>query len=130
MTTKCQELTQKLRENDEEIAGLRSSLLVLQNDNEFMKKLIFHANENYEVLEKKCSQLEALREKQDTNTDRKNVKRSSIDNLLKSAKTRKNGQSPARSEITHSPSIDDFQEIYRKMIVRTLKFKGRQQQIR
>jgi hypothetical protein len=44
-----------LRENDEEIAGLRSSLLVLQNDNEFMKKLIFHANENYEVLEKKCS---------------------------------------------------------------------------
>lgn len=101
--------------------------MALQNDNEFMKKLIFHANENYEALERKCHDLEALKERSEANTDRKNVKKSSIDNLLKSAKTRKNGQSPAHSEIQNSPSIDDFQEIYRKMIVRTLKFKGRQQ---
>jgi hypothetical protein len=58
------------------------------------------------------------------------MKKSSIDNLLKSAKTKKNGQSPSHSELQHSPQYDDFQEIYRKVILRTLKFKGKQPPIR
>ena len=29
---------------------MKESLVSLQNDNDFMKKLIFHANENYEAL--------------------------------------------------------------------------------
>lgn len=127
VSAKYQDLAEQHKETEEEVFALRGSLLALQNDNDFMKKLIFHANENYEALERKCQDLEALKERSEANTDRKNMKKSSIDNLLKSAKTRKNGQSPVHSEIQNSPSIDDFQEIYRKMIVRTLKFKGRQQ---
>jgi hypothetical protein len=51
------------------------------------------------MLEKKCKDLEVLRERSEANTDRKNMKKSSIDNLLKSAKTKKNGQSPSHSEL-------------------------------
>lgn len=39
-----------MKETDEECFTLKNSLLALQNDNDFMKKLIFHANENYEAL--------------------------------------------------------------------------------
>jgi hypothetical protein len=46
-----------------EFAKLQDSVLALQNDNDFMKKLIFHANENYEVLEKKCLSLEHPQER-------------------------------------------------------------------
>ena len=70
-----------------------------------------------------------MQERNEVNTDRR-VKQSSVDNLLKSAKTRKQGHSPAHSELTNSPSYEDFQEIYRKMILRTLKFKGKPQPIR
>ena len=110
---------------------MKESLVNLQNDNEFMKKLIFHANQNYQALERKCQELQVLKQRNELNyTDRKQIKKCSTDNLLKSAKTRKNGQSPVRSEIPNEPCSDDFQEIYRKMILRTLKFKGKSHQIR
>lgn len=69
-----------------------------------MKKLIYHANENYEALEKKCNNLESHRERGEVTTDRKSIKKSSTDNLLKSAKTRKQGYSPSHSELMRSPS--------------------------
>ena len=34
---------------------MKDSMIALQNDNDFMKKLIYHANENYEALERKCN---------------------------------------------------------------------------
>ena len=54
-------------------------------------------------------------------------KKSSMDNLMKSAKTKKNGHShsPSHSELGRTPSPDRFQDVYRKMIIRTLKFKGK-----
>lgn len=50
VSAKYQELAERSREGEEEVFALRGSLLALQNDNDFMKKLIFHANENYEAL--------------------------------------------------------------------------------
>ena len=44
VSTKYQDLAERHRETEEEAFALRGSLLALQNDNEFMKKLIFHAN--------------------------------------------------------------------------------------
>jgi hypothetical protein len=63
-------------------------------------------------------------EKSDVTT-RKSIKKSSADNLLKSAVTKKKSHSPARSEIQHSPTRGDSQEVYRKMILRTLKMRPR-----
>lgn len=44
VSAKCQQLAERTREGEEEVSALRSSMLALQNDNDFMKKLIFHAN--------------------------------------------------------------------------------------
>lgn len=77
-----------------EIDALREKVIAVEKDNEFMKKLIFHANENYEALEKKCMLLES---KAMLNTDCKSAKKSSIDNLQKSSVTKKNSHSPSMS---------------------------------
>ena len=125
VTEKYEELNERFKVMQGELKLANDSLLSLQNDNDFMKKLIFHANENYQALEKKCKDLEVSREKSGNTTNRRSIQNSSIDNLLKSAKTKKNGQSPSHSEVLRSPSPENFQQVYRKMIIRTLKFKGR-----
>lgn len=94
---------------ENEFENAKASLLALQNDNDFMKKLIFHANENYENLERRCRELENCRERSGDTTDRTSVKKSSVDNLLKSAKTKKNGYSPSHSEILRGSSPENFQ---------------------
>jgi chromosome segregation ATPase len=128
---KFQEAQEKNRFMEGEFQLMKDSLTAAQNDNDFMKRLIFHANENYELLERKYVDLEALRERTEANTDRKNLAKLSTEHLLKSAKTRKKGYSPSHSEaVQHSPSVDNFEEVYQKMILRTLKFKGKQNHIR
>jgi chromosome segregation ATPase len=57
VSTKYQDLAERHREAEEEVFALRESIFSLQKDNDFMKKLIFHANENYEALERKCQDL-------------------------------------------------------------------------
>lgn len=72
--------------------------------------------------------METKREKSGETTDRRSVKKSSIESLLKSAKTKKDGQSPNRNLILRTPSPENFQDVYQKMIIRTLKYKGKSQQ--
>lgn len=57
VSAKYQDLAERHREAEEEVFALRESIFSLQKDNDFMKKLIFHANENYEALERKCQDL-------------------------------------------------------------------------
>ena len=44
MSDKYQALSEKNKSTEEEIGQLTESINALQNDNDFMKKLIFHAN--------------------------------------------------------------------------------------
>lgn len=124
LSDKLKDSQEQNRVLEKEFEKARDSMLSLQNDNDFMKKLIFYANENYEALEKKCTDLAVKKQQFEMYTDRRSPKKSSMDNLLKSAKTKKNNYSPSHSEL-RTPSPDNFQDIYRKMIVRTLKFKGK-----
>lgn len=64
-------------------------------------------------------------EKSDVRTRRKSVKKSSVDNLVKSAVTKKKSHSPVRSERQQSPTRGDSQEVYRRMILCTLKMRPR-----
>jgi len=109
MVAKYQKGKEELRLIEAQLKIATDNLEVVQNDNQFMKELIMHANENYEGLERRYRELENRMEKSDITTRRKSIKKSSADNLLKSAVTKKKSHSPAHSEVQHSPSRDDSQ---------------------
>jgi hypothetical protein len=44
VSAKYQDLSERHHEAEEEVLALRDSVFSLQKDNDFMKKLIFHAN--------------------------------------------------------------------------------------
>ena len=47
MSGKYDDVTEKNRMMQGEFEKIKESMIALQNDNDFMKKLIYHANENY-----------------------------------------------------------------------------------